>query len=57
MRAKYARLYHGGRRVSDRTIARRYRHLDAWAGTALWLALTRDWFEGEAPSRAWATLT
>jgi N-glycosylase/DNA lyase len=57
MRAKYARLHHGGRRVSDRTIARRYRHLDSWAGMALWLTLTRDWFEGEAPSRAWASLT
>jgi 3-methyladenine DNA glycosylase/8-oxoguanine DNA glycosylase len=57
MRAKYARLHHGGRRVSDKTIARRYRHLDVWAGIALWLTLTRDWFEGEAPSRAWTTLT
>ncbi|HET9300043.1 MAG TPA: hypothetical protein VFO11_08860 [Candidatus Polarisedimenticolaceae bacterium] len=57
MRAKYARLHHGGRRVSDRTMARRYRHLDVWAGIALWLTLTRDWFEGEAPSRAWTTLT
>ncbi|HEX5043449.1 MAG TPA: hypothetical protein VFV75_11120 [Candidatus Polarisedimenticolaceae bacterium] len=57
MRAKYARLHHGGRRVSDRTIVRRYRHLQAWAGIALWLTLTRDWFDGEAPSRAWLTLT
>lgn len=57
MRAKYARLYHGGRRVTDRTIARRYRHLDTWAGIALWLTLTRDWFDGDAPARAWASLT
>ena len=57
MRAKYARLHHGGRRVSDQTIARRYRHLDVWAGIALWLVLTRDWFEGDAPSGAWTTLT
>jgi 3-methyladenine DNA glycosylase/8-oxoguanine DNA glycosylase len=57
MRAKYARLHHGGRRVADRTIARRYRHLEAWAATALWLDLTRDWFEGDAPSPAWASLT
>jgi N-glycosylase/DNA lyase len=57
MRAKYARLYHGGRRVTDRTIARRYRHLEGWAGIALWLSLTRDWFEGDAPSSAWASLT
>ena len=57
MRAKYARLHHRGRRVSDRTIVRRYRHLEAWAGVALWLALTRDWFEGDAPAPAWASLT
>jgi hypothetical protein len=57
MRAKYARLHHGGRRVADRTIARRYGHLQAWAGIALWLALTQDWFEGERPSGVWATLT
>jgi N-glycosylase/DNA lyase len=57
MRAKYARLHHGGRRVTDRTIARRYGHLQAWAGIALWLALTRDWFEGERPPGVWASLT
>ena len=34
MRAKYARLHHGGRRVSDRTIARRYARLGEWAGVA-----------------------
>ena len=49
MRAKYARLYHGGRRVSDRTIARRYRRLGAWAGIAVWCELTRDWLEGDGP--------
>ena len=56
MRAKYARLYHEGRKVRDRTIARRYRAFGPWAGLAVWCDLTRDWFEGDEPSRAWATL-
>ncbi len=43
MRGKYARLYHGGRRVTDRTIARRYARFGSWAGLAVWCDLTRDW--------------
>jgi len=47
LRAKYARVYHGGRRVTDRTIARRYAKLGAWGGLALWCEMTRDWFEAD----------
>jgi len=43
LRAKYARVYHGGRPVKDRTIARRYARLGAWASLALWCDMTRDW--------------
>ena len=57
MRAKYARLLGRGRPVADTTIARRHARLGGWAGLALWLALTRDWWEGDEPARAWATLT
>jgi len=58
MRGKYARLFHGGRRVSDRTIERRYKKLGVWAGPALWLELTRDWWgEGDEPSGGWESLT
>jgi hypothetical protein len=56
MRGKFARLHHGGRRVSDRTIARRYARLGEWAGLALWFDLTADWFEGDEPSAAWESL-
>lgn len=57
MRAKYARLHGRGRPVSDRTIARRHARLGGWAGLALWLELTRDWWEGDEPARTWSTLS
>ena len=48
-RRKFAAIYHGGRRVGDRRIARFYAPFGAWRGLALWCNLTRDWFEGEGP--------
>lgn len=51
LRAKYARVYHGGRRVTDRTIARRYARFGDWGGLAFWCEMTRDWFSGDGPSR------
>jgi N-glycosylase/DNA lyase len=42
LRAEYARVYHGGRPVKDRTIARRYAGMGDWAGLALWCDMTRD---------------
>ena len=50
LRSKYARVYHGGRKISDRTIARRYTRFDRWAGLALWCDMTRDWFDGDEPT-------
>jgi 3-methyladenine DNA glycosylase/8-oxoguanine DNA glycosylase len=47
LRARYAQLYHGGRAVTDRTIARRYARFGAWAGLALWFALSREWIDDE----------
>jgi 3-methyladenine DNA glycosylase/8-oxoguanine DNA glycosylase len=41
-RPTYARL-NGGRKVSDRTIERRFRRYGPYAGLAFWLYLTRDW--------------
>lgn len=57
MRGKYSRIYHGGRPVKDRTIARRYGRYGSWAGLAIWCDLTRDWIlaDGE-PSEAWDDL-
>lgn len=43
MRSKYAALYHGGRRITDRTIARRVAPLGRWAALALWFDLWRAW--------------
>jgi 3-methyladenine DNA glycosylase/8-oxoguanine DNA glycosylase len=43
MRAEYARLFHGGRKVTDRTIGRSVARLGAWGGLALWFHLTKDW--------------
>jgi 3-methyladenine DNA glycosylase/8-oxoguanine DNA glycosylase len=56
LRAKYFRMHHGGRRVTDRTIARRYRPFGPWAGLALWCEMTRDWFDGDGPSATWDSL-
>lgn len=51
-RPKYARIT-GRKRVSDAQVSRRVRRHGPNAGLALWLILTRDWFEpqlGEAAS-------
>ena len=50
LRAKYAEIYHEGRRVTDRTIGRRYARFGPWAGLALWCDMTDDWFDGDEPS-------
>jgi N-glycosylase/DNA lyase len=50
VRAKYARVYHDGRKIKDRTIARRYAPFGRWAGTAIWCDLTRDWFSSDDPA-------
>jgi 3-methyladenine DNA glycosylase/8-oxoguanine DNA glycosylase len=47
LRAEYARKYHGGRRVTDRTIARRYACFGSWAGLALWCDMTRPYFDDD----------
>ncbi len=49
VRGKYSELYHGGRTVSDTTIARRYREHGQWRGLILWLEMTRDWFGEKFP--------
>jgi N-glycosylase/DNA lyase len=52
LRAGYFERYHAGRKVTDRTIARRVAPLGRWAGLALWFDLWRDWMgedEGARP--------
>jgi N-glycosylase/DNA lyase len=56
LRAKYYRMHHGGRHVTDRTIARRYACFGRWAGLALWCEMTRDWFDGDGPASSWDSL-
>ena len=43
VRAKLPRLL-GAESLTDAEIAARYAPLGRWAGTGLWLELTRDWF-------------
>jgi 3-methyladenine DNA glycosylase/8-oxoguanine DNA glycosylase len=45
VRARYASLYARGRRVSDRTIERRYRKFGTWRGLFFWLEMTRYWHD------------
>lgn len=42
MRTEYARRFHGGRRVKDRTIERSVAKLKSWGGLALWFHLIQD---------------
>jgi N-glycosylase/DNA lyase len=44
-RQRFAQLYRAGRRVSDQSIARRYKRYGRWQGLVMWLELTREWFE------------
>ena len=49
MRAQYFDMYHGGRRVKDRSIERRLARLGRWAGLALWFDLWRAWESSAVP--------
>jgi N-glycosylase/DNA lyase len=45
VRARYAALHHGGRKVSDRTIERAYAEFGRWRGLIFWLEMTRHWHQ------------
>jgi len=49
VRSWYAQVYHGGRPVKDRTIARRYAKFGRWAGMAVWCEMTRAWLDEVEP--------
>ena len=49
IRAGYAEVYHGGRKIKDATIARRMAPLGRWAGLALWFDLWRAWEPSALP--------
>ena len=53
IRARYAEVYHGGRKIKDLTIARRMAPLGRWAGLALWFDLWKAWVgEDDGTSKA-----
>ena len=44
-RAKFSQVRNGGRKASDKKIARYYSRFDSWRGLALWCDMTRDWLD------------
>jgi N-glycosylase/DNA lyase len=46
LRGKFARVRNGGRKTTDKKIARYYARFHPWNGLALWCDMTRDWMEG-----------
>ncbi len=48
-RKKYYELYHNGRRVTDRTIVKRYGKYGEWAGLVFWLEMTKQWYREKFP--------
>ena len=49
VRKQYYAKYHGGRKVRDETIERRYEPLGPWRGLFFWLDMTREWLALESP--------
>lgn len=49
VRAQFARVHHNGRRVSDRTIERRYQKFGRWRGLFLWFEMTKHWLNDKFP--------
>src|SRR5438270_195781 len=47
-RAKFAKIRNGGRKASDKKIARFYARFNSWQGLVLWCDLTRDWLDGKS---------
>jgi N-glycosylase/DNA lyase len=49
VRGKYYELYHSGRKVSDRTIERRYIPYGKWRGLFFWMEMTKHWYSDKFP--------
>jgi 3-methyladenine DNA glycosylase/8-oxoguanine DNA glycosylase len=49
VRSKYYDLYHNGRKVSDKTIERRYKPYGKWRGLFFWVEMTKHWYDHEFP--------
>jgi 3-methyladenine DNA glycosylase/8-oxoguanine DNA glycosylase len=48
-RKKFAEIHRNGRKVSDRTINRRYNKFGRWAGLVFWLEMTKEWYFEKFP--------
>ena len=48
-RAQYYSIHHQGRKVSDRTIERRYKEHGKWRGLFFWLEMTKQWYDSDFP--------
>ena len=49
VRSRYYDLHTRGRKVSDRTIERRYESYGTWRGLFFWLEMTKHWFDHKFP--------
>jgi N-glycosylase/DNA lyase len=49
VRGRYYELYHSGRKVSDRTIERRYLPYGKWRGLFFWMEMTKHWYNHKFP--------
>lgn len=48
-RSKYSECHSRGRKISDKTIERRYSRFGKWKGLFMWMDLTRDWYTVAPP--------
>jgi 3-methyladenine DNA glycosylase/8-oxoguanine DNA glycosylase len=49
VRSQFAEVHHNGRRVSDRTIERRYEQFGEWKGLFFWFEMTKHWLNDKFP--------
>jgi len=49
VRAQFSQIHCNGRRVSDRTIERRYRKFGKWKGLFFWFEMTKHWLNDKFP--------
>ena len=47
VRAEFAKKHNGGRKASDKKIARSYKRFGEWSGLAFWCDMTHGWLSGD----------
>jgi len=53
VRAEFAKKHNGGRKASDKKIARSYKRFGEWSGLAFWCDMTRNWISGDEDGGKW----